>query len=191
MIDRTWRDASAGTGVLNTPSDHGFVWNDLWLTPASELVVGDTFVKPGMGAAHWTHSNGSVSGEGILSLQVAGIAWTVVARDGDQITIRDHDSVTEQTVNLGDSPVLAVLPELSVGEKRARRRIIGRALTVLAGMDDAQTTNLIGRLTGLSEITTPYSLTGHLKFFRTDNRAHGRGMALVAEQILSLQAVTA
>ncbi len=176
-----------------TPSDHGFVWNDLWQTPASALTVGDTFVKPGMGAAYWTHPNGSVSGEGVLSLQVAGIAWTVVARDGDRLTIRDHDGVTEQTVNLGNSPVLAVLPELSVGEKRARRRIIGRALTVLADMDDTQTTNLIGRLTGLSGATTPYSLTGHLKFFRTDNRGHGRGMAMVAEQVLSLTdaAVTA
>jgi hypothetical protein len=69
---------------------HGITWEQVRECPADQLQEGDTFVNPGIGTAFWTRLDGSVCGVG-WAAELDGTAWTVLRRDGEQITGRSHE----------------------------------------------------------------------------------------------------
>jgi hypothetical protein len=71
---------------------HPYSWEDVREVPARSLAVGDVFVKPGMGAAYYTSSDGRVRGAGLVhAMPLDGTAWTVTAREGGATTCRAED----------------------------------------------------------------------------------------------------
>jgi hypothetical protein len=72
-----------------TSRPHGITWEQVRERPANQLREGDTWVDPGMGTAWWTRLDGSVCGVG-WAVELDGTAWTVVRRNGEQVTGRSH-----------------------------------------------------------------------------------------------------
>jgi hypothetical protein len=68
---------------------HPYTWKDVRDVRAQSLAIGETFVKPGMGTAFYSGSDGRVRGAGWQELD--GTAWTVIAREGDVTTCRADD----------------------------------------------------------------------------------------------------
>lgn len=64
-------------------------WSRVRRRPAAELVVGDTWVVPLSMTTYWAAPDGTVRGDSWHPL--AGTEWTLVARDGDQVTARADD----------------------------------------------------------------------------------------------------
>lgn len=87
--------SSAGTDTAGArsaaPHGHGYTWADAREIKAIDLKTGDTFVKPGLGAAYVAGSDGCVPGAGIAwESPMDGTAWTVVARQGKSVTAVSH-----------------------------------------------------------------------------------------------------
>ena len=74
---------------------HGYGWDDLRDRPASELVVGDTFVS-GLGAfASYTVARDGRVRPLMGCGKPGGTAWTVTAKDGTDLTARSHHGYEE------------------------------------------------------------------------------------------------
>lgn len=83
------------TDAPTAAQPHGYTWADAQEVKARDLKVGDVFVKPGMGTAYTTATDGTVRGAGIaFGMELDGTAWTVTSRTADTATCTSHTGQT-------------------------------------------------------------------------------------------------
>lgn len=69
---------------------HNISWDDVREGTLTELEVGSTFVKPGIGTAYYiSKDKQTITGVGWQELD--GVAWTVTSLADGRITVRSHD----------------------------------------------------------------------------------------------------
>ena len=160
---------------------HGYMWNDLIEIPVEALKVGDVFVTPGAGHAWQYTASGFVCGIGVLSLEPAGVAWTVLELDGNRAKLRSHTD-HEMTRQLGDS-VLRVLPRLTKGELRSRQSAVDRAAKWLEGAAPERAHEVLATIPGLNRSLGPDVIARMLRADAQDNGGRGYGAEWVAERV--------
>lgn len=80
--------------------DHGIGWEQLREMPMLDLAPGDTWVQPAIGSTWAAGPDGRVRGwdHSWYTRPPRGTAWTVLSRDGDAMTIRNHRSEQKTVV---------------------------------------------------------------------------------------------